>query len=72
MQLLKNFVYDIAGCSPSWTPDAFIESTVEALRAQIGDGKVVLGLSGGVDSTVAAMLLKEAIGDRLYCIFVNN
>ena len=72
VQLLKNFVYDIAGCSPSWTPDAFIESTVEALRAQIGDGKVVLGLSGGVDSTVAAMLLKEAIGDRLYCIFVNN
>ena len=72
VQLLKNFVYDIAGCSASWTPDAFIESTVDALRAQIGEGKVVLGLSGGVDSTVAAMLLKEAIGDRLYCIFVNN
>lgn len=72
VQLLKNFVYDIAGCAPSWTPDAFIDSTVAALQNQIGDGKVVLGLSGGVDSTVAAMLLKQAIGDRLYCIFVNN
>ncbi|HAG49086.1 MAG TPA: GMP synthase (glutamine-hydrolyzing), partial [Cryomorphaceae bacterium] len=72
VQLLKNFVYTIAGCVPSWTPAAFIESTVEALRQQVGAGKVVLGLSGGVDSTVAAMLLKEAIGDRLYCIFVNN
>lgn len=70
--LLKNFVYDIAKCNPTWTPDSFIENTVMALRAQIGSGKVVLGLSGGVDSTVAAMLLKAAIGDQLFCIFVNN
>lgn len=71
-QLLANFIYDIAGCEPNWTPDSFVETTVEDLRKKVGDGRVVLGLSGGVDSTVAAMLLSEAIGDRLFCIFVNN
>lgn len=62
----------IAGVSQSWTPDNFVEMTVASLKEQVGSEKVVLGLSGGVDSTVAAVLLNEAIGDQLYCIFVNN
>ena len=62
----------ICGCSQSWTPDSFVETTVEELRQKLGDDKVVLGLSGGVDSTVAAVLLHRAIGDRLYCIFVDS
>ena len=70
--LLKNFVYSIANCSPSWTPAAFVKSTIDHLKKTIGEGKVVLGLSGGVDSTVAAVILSRAIGDRLFCIFVNN
>jgi GMP synthase (glutamine-hydrolysing) len=70
--ILKNFVIDIAGCKGNWTPDAFIESTVQQLKAQIGDEKVLMGLSGGVDSTVGAELLHRAIGDNLYCFFVNN
>lgn len=70
--LLKNFVVDICGCSQNWTPDSFVETTVAELKAQIGDDKVVLGLSGGVDSSVAAMLLHKAIGDQLHCIFVDN
>jgi GMP synthase (glutamine-hydrolysing) len=70
--LLKNFVVDIAGCTQDWTPDAFIETTIAQLRKTIGNDKVVLGLSGGVDSSVAAVLLSEAIGDKLHCIFVNN
>jgi GMP synthase (glutamine-hydrolysing) len=72
LKLLRNFVVDICGCHQNWTPDSFIETTVEELRKQIGGGKVVLGLSGGVDSTVAATLIDKAIGDRLYCIFVDN
>ncbi len=71
-QLLKNFVVGICGCAQSWTPDSFVESTVQSLREKLGDDKVVLGLSGGVDSTVAAVLLHRAIGDRLYCIFVDS
>lgn len=70
--LLKNFVVDICGCSQDWTPDSFVDSTVAALKQQLGDDKVVLGLSGGVDSSVAAMLLHRAIGKNLYCIFVDN
>ena len=70
--MLKNFVYTISNCSPSWTSAAFVESAIGQLKKTIGAGKVVLGLSGGVDSTVAAVLLSRAIGDRLYCIFVNN
>ncbi|MDX5426617.1 MAG: glutamine-hydrolyzing GMP synthase [Bacteroidota bacterium] len=72
MTLLKNFVRDICQCHGEWTPASFIEETVENLRETIGNDKVVLGLSGGVDSTVAAVLLSEAIGDNLHCIFVNN
>ncbi len=70
--LLNNFVADICGCSQNWTPANFVDSTIEELRAKLGDDKVVLGLSGGVDSTVAAMLLHGAIGDKLYCIFVDS
>ncbi|WP_314817988.1 glutamine-hydrolyzing GMP synthase [Capnocytophaga gingivalis] len=71
-QFLSNFLFKIAKLTPSWTPDNFIETTVAALREQVGKEKVVLGLSGGVDSTVAAVLLNRAIGDQLHCIFVNN
>lgn len=71
-QLIENFLIDIAGVEPSWTPDAFVETTVKSLQDQIGNEKVILGLSGGVDSSVAAVLLHKAIGERLHCIFVNN
>lgn len=72
LELLKNFVVNICGCSQSWTPDSFVETTVNNLKKQIGNDKVVLGLSGGVDSSVAAVLLHQAIGKNLYCIFVDN
>ena len=71
-QLLSNFLVDIAGVKQDWTPDSFVSMTLESLRKQIGSEKVILGLSGGVDSTVAAILLHQAIGDQLTCIFVNN
>ncbi len=70
--LLKNFIVSICGSSQSWTPDSFVETTVESLQKQLGNDKVILGLSGGVDSSVAAFLLHKAIGDRLHCIFVDN
>ncbi|WP_124980042.1 glutamine-hydrolyzing GMP synthase [Nonlabens xiamenensis] len=71
-QLLENFLIHIAGVEPDWTPDSFVEETVERLQEMLGNDRVVLGLSGGVDSSVAAMLLHKAIGENLYCIFVNN
>lgn len=71
-QFLSNFLFKIARLTPSWTADNFIETTVASLKAQVGGEKVVLGLSGGVDSTVAAVLLNRAIGSQLHCIFVNN
>lgn len=71
-QLLKNFAVDICGCSRDWTPAAFIEETVARIKEQVGDGKVVMALSGGVDSTVAATLVNKAVGSNLYCIFVDN
>jgi GMP synthase (glutamine-hydrolysing) len=71
-KILKNFVVDICGCKQDWTPASFIETTVNDLKQKIGNDKVVLGLSGGVDSSVAAMLLHKAIGKNLYCIFVDN
>jgi GMP synthase (glutamine-hydrolysing) len=70
--ILRNFVVHICGCAQDWTPDIFIESTVEALKQKIGNDKVVLGLSGGVDSSVAAVLIHKAIGKNLHCIFVDN
>ncbi|MEZ5037291.1 MAG: glutamine-hydrolyzing GMP synthase [Chitinophagales bacterium] len=70
--LLKNFVVDICGCQQDWSELSFIEETVQELKQTIGNEKVVLGLSGGVDSSVAALLLHKAIGQQLYCIFVNN
>ncbi len=71
MQLLKNFVVGICGCEQNWTSESFVDATVADLKAKLGNDKVVLGLSGGVDSTVAAVLLHKAIGENLYCIFVN-
>ncbi|WP_026777065.1 glutamine-hydrolyzing GMP synthase [Polaribacter sp. Hel_I_88] len=71
-QLLANFLVDIAKVEQTWTPDSFVESTVAAIQEKVGNDKVVLGLSGGVDSSVAAVLLHKAIGKNLYCIFVNN
>jgi GMP synthase (glutamine-hydrolysing) len=71
-QLLKNFAVGICGCKQDWTPASFIETTVAQLKAKLGNDKVVLGLSGGVDSTVAGVLLNKAIGENLTCIFVDN
>jgi GMP synthase (glutamine-hydrolysing) len=71
-QILKNFVVDICGCVQDWTPAAFIHETVERIKKEVGNKKVVMALSGGVDSTVAATLIHKAIGDNLYCIFVDN
>ncbi|MBQ6254355.1 MAG: glutamine-hydrolyzing GMP synthase [Bacteroidales bacterium] len=71
-RILGNFAFRICGCAGDWTPDSFIETTVDSLRKTIGDDKVILGLSGGVDSTVAGVLLNKAIGHNLTCIFVNN
>lgn len=71
-QLLKNFVYDICGCAGDWTSESFIDTTVAELKQKLGNDKVILGLSGGVDSSVAAVLLHKAIGKNLHCIFVDN
>ena len=70
--ILSNFLVDICRCSQDWTPASFVEETVSYLKEKIGDDKVVLGLSGGVDSTVAGVILNKAIKDNLYCIFVDN
>lgn len=70
--LLQNFVYNICGCEPNWTPASFIETTIRESRETIGSDHVILGLSGGVDSSVAAVLLHKAIGTQLHCIFVDN
>lgn len=71
-KLLENFVMGICGCKGTWSPASFIDSTVADLKEKIGQDKVIMGLSGGVDSTVAAVLLNKAIGQNLFCIFVNN
>ena len=70
--ILHNFAYGVCGCTGDWTIESFIEEATERIRRQVGSGRVVCGLSGGVDSTVAAMLIHRAIGDRLTCIFVDN
>ena len=71
-KILHNFVVGICGCSQNWTPVSFIESSISEIRRKVGQDRVILGLSGGVDSTVAAVLLHRAIGKNLTCIFVNN
>lgn len=71
-QIIRNFCQDICACKMNWTPDHFVESTVQHLQAKLGEDKVIMGLSGGVDSSVAATLLHKAIDKNLYCIFVDN
>ena len=71
-ELLRNFLFRICHAQPNWTPAQFIQSTVAAIREQVGDGRAICALSGGVDSSVAAVLVERAIGDRLTCVFVNN
>ena len=71
-RIIRNFVRSICGCKGRWSPQAYIDETVQTLREQIGEKRVICGLSGGVDSSVAARLIQEAIGDRLTCIFVDN
>src|SRR3546814_5884817 len=68
-KLLENYLIDICGCARDWTPMAFIDSTIEELQQQLGNDKVVLAISGGVDSSVAVLLLQKAIGPKLHCIF---
>lgn len=72
LTVLRNFVVGICNCVQSWTPESYVDTNVAQLKEQLGDDRVVLGLSGGVDSSVAAMLLHRAIGKNLYCIFVDN
>jgi GMP synthase (glutamine-hydrolysing) len=72
VDILRNFAYDVCGCRGDWTMASFVDETIGRVRAQVGDGRVVCGLSGGVDSTVAAVLIHRSIGERLTCIFVDN
>jgi GMP synthase (glutamine-hydrolysing) len=71
-EMLSSFLFKVARCEPSWTPVSFVEDAVESIRRQIGEGSAVCGLSGGVDSSVAAVLVSRAVGERLTCIFVDN
>jgi len=71
-EILKRFLYDVCDASPTWTSHSIIESQIEAIRARVGDSRVICGLSGGVDSSVAAAIVSEAIGDQLTCIFVDH
>src|SRR6185436_14245953 len=72
LDILKNFAFTVCGCTGDWTMSSFVKEATDRIRAQVGDGRVVCGLSGGVDSSVAAALIHRAIGDRLTCIFVDN
>lgn len=72
MTVLKNFLYDISDCSPSWTRVSIIEREIAAIREKVGEGRVICGLSGGVDSATAAVLVHKAVGDKLTCIFVDH
>ncbi|MEA2645201.1 MAG: hypothetical protein QOE92_284, partial [Chloroflexota bacterium] len=71
-EILRNFLYDVCECTGNWEPASFIQSAIDAIRKQVGDGRVICALSGGVDSAVAATLVHRAIGDQLTCVFVNN
>ncbi len=72
MKIISNFIFKICKCKKSWTPKGFVDNAIKEIKEKVGNEKVILGLSGGVDSTVAAILIKKAIGKNLYCIFVNN
>ncbi|HXI26844.1 MAG TPA: glutamine-hydrolyzing GMP synthase, partial [Vicinamibacterales bacterium] len=72
LAILRHFAFDVCGCTGDWTMASFVDEAIARIRQQVGDGRVVCGLSGGVDSTVAALLIHRAIGDRLTCIFVDN
>ena len=72
MKMLSNFVYDVCGCAGDWKMDSFVEKTIEEIREKVGDGKVLCALSGGVDSSVAAVLLSKAVGKQLTCVFVDH
>jgi GMP synthase (glutamine-hydrolysing) len=72
IKIIQNFLYDICGCKGNWTPKSFIKSAVNEIKGKVGKGKIVLGLSGGVDSSVCAVLVNKAIGKQLSCIFVDN
>ncbi len=71
-QIIKNFAVGICGCQQDWTPSHYIQDTIDSIQKQVGDKKVIMALSGGVDSTVAATLIHRAIGKNLYCVFVDN
>ena len=71
-RLLERFVVDICGCENKWTPDSIIDDVVARIKEQVGDDEVILGLSGGVDSSVTAMQIQRAIGDKLTWVFVDN
>ena len=71
-QMLANFVFNVCGCAGSWKMDSFVEESIKAIREKVGDGKVLCALSGGVDSSVAAVLLSKAVGDQLTCVFVDH
>src|SRR5512136_1482322 len=72
MEILKNFLYEIAGAPPAWTATAVIEEQIARIRAQVGSERVICGLSGGVDSAVAALLVHRAVGDQLTCVLVDH
>ena len=71
-KVLEQFLFDIAGCTPDWTPASIVEDSVQAVREQVGDKQVICGLSGGVDSAVAAALVQRAVGSHLTCVFVDH
>src|SRR5206468_3568652 len=71
-EMLKHFLYEVCGCLPRWTMTSIVEQAVDNIRAQVGDEKVICGLSGGVDSAVAAALVHKAVGDQLTCVFVDT
>ncbi|MEQ1445334.1 GMP synthase (glutamine-hydrolyzing), partial [Salmonella enterica] len=72
LKMLENFVLDICGCERLWTSESISEDAIARIKEQVGDDEVILGLSGGVDSSVVAMLVHRAIGERLTCVFVDN
>ena len=72
MKMLSNFVYKVCGCRGDWKMDSFVENAIEEIRTKVGNGKVLCALSGGVDSSVAAVMLSKAVGKQLTCVFVDH